>query len=474
MGVLWGFIMYFICHTACTIFACNLYNYMQEGKCKDKNQYAMKKYLITFLIALVVYVFVLIIALLVSPFADHKAGILIGNGIGFITGSIHFRLMAEANYYKQKTKNDWVSWVSDVENIAKFRNSQASKDTDDAFDSTIKTVVGMTDDADDIENEDKDEFDDDTFHDDNIVDNEENDYDKSSMMGLFGVVRVHDEKSFAQHQRMIGGSGFFPDPSFNKEKFRYLQQRKLNTDDLSTLEESKLIFPYIFGNFDCEIDLNFALLETKDLLNRVMKKKPKTNFTRDNKTYMRWLSEFAVPQILLGTIYAYQHEYVKAAYHLMIGLKTEQIPINMPYCDFIRYVLSKLPEYVSNEAKYSGCGFSSDNPMGSCGGNMLVAQNAMKIIPEMEGLNGEVIIARMGSTGLFGHLSRKGSTIGNNSERLVDIYETYIIDSNYNASRIRFYFNGYFNIFNINVKVASGFKIKSHSALLNQMNFITE
>ena len=102
--------MFFICHTVCTVFSCNLYCYMQEEKCEDKNQYAMKKYLIAFLIALAIYIFVLVIALLVSPFADHKAGTLIGNGIGFITGSIHFKIMAEANYNKQKAKNEWDSW----------------------------------------------------------------------------------------------------------------------------------------------------------------------------------------------------------------------------------------------------------------------------------------------------------------------------------------------------------------------------
>ncbi|MBR1677766.1 MAG: hypothetical protein IJ706_10725 [Clostridia bacterium] len=56
--------------------------------------------------------FVLVIALLVSPFAVHKAGILIGNGIGFITGSIHFKLMAEANYNKQKAKMNGIRGIT--------------------------------------------------------------------------------------------------------------------------------------------------------------------------------------------------------------------------------------------------------------------------------------------------------------------------------------------------------------------------
>lgn len=592
MGVLWGFIMFFICHTAFTVFACNLYCYIQEEKCEDKNQYAMKKYLITFLIALAIYIFVLVIALLVSPFANHKGGVLIGNGSGFITGSIHFRLMAEANYNKQKAKNNWDSWnymsfeekrealnqistpvptkqthsgflknghykisqfikeeqlhgrLEDIEvvigesNISKYnkndnniyigdkdnqsnesfinallrcfqqaicvdsgilysQTSYGKNDTevsdedlfDDLDESTIDFVKKLREleqlsntfddktETKDEQDDDSSEFDDndlfDEISDDNIVEDEESD-DESPMVGMFGAIRVHDEESFAQSQKNIFGCGFTPDFSFNKDKYEHLKQRKLHFDDLSPLEESKLIFPLIFGNFDCTINLDTALSQTTALLSCVMKEKPKNNFSRDNETYMRWLSDFAIPQILLGTIYTYQHEYIKAAYHFMVGLKTEQIPINMPYCDFIKYVLSKLPQYVPNEAKYIGCGFSPDNPMGSCGGNMLIAQNAMNIIPEMEGLKGEVIIARMGRTGLFGHLSRKGSTCGNNPEQPVDIYETFIIDSNFRASKIRFYINVYFNAFGNNVKIASGFKIKSHSALINQMNFIEE
>ena len=35
-------------------------------------------------------------------------------------------------------------------------------------------------------------------------------------------------------------------------------------------------------------------------------------------------------------------EYIKAAYYFMLGLKTNAVNLNMPYCDFINYILGKL------------------------------------------------------------------------------------------------------------------------------------
>ena len=57
---------------------------------------------------------------------------------------------------------------------------------------------------------------------------------------------------------------------------------------------------------------------------------------------------------------------------------------------------------------------------------------------------------------------------------MIDIYETYIIDSDYAISKVKLFFNGYFNMYDNTVKVASGFRIKSQSALLERTNFIEE
>ena len=110
MGFLWGFIMFFICHTVANIFANNLYCYIKEEKAEDVNRYAMKQYLTKTIISCVVYIAIFIVVLTVEAFSEYTAAILIGNGIGFITAFIHFRLIADDNYIKQKAKNEWNSW----------------------------------------------------------------------------------------------------------------------------------------------------------------------------------------------------------------------------------------------------------------------------------------------------------------------------------------------------------------------------
>lgn len=132
MAVLWGVIIFFICHTLANIFETNIYCYANEEKSDSPNSYAMKQYLIRISVCLVFYVTVFVIAMLVKPFADNKAAILIGNGIGFITGTIHFKLMAEENYQKLKAKHEWDSWnyMSFEEKRETIRRQQSTLNED--------------------------------------------------------------------------------------------------------------------------------------------------------------------------------------------------------------------------------------------------------------------------------------------------------------------------------------------------------
>lgn len=547
MKFLYGIIMFFICHTLVNIFANNIYCYIQEEKSEEVNQYAMKQYLIKTIITFVIYIALLIITLNVDTFLQYKSAILIGNGIGFMTGAIHFMYMADENYKRKKAKNEWDSWnymsfdekresiknnqikyqpkgflekginysiskfikeehligrLEDIEIVVgKYETSFYSKkdnmiyicDKDNmsqdlfiialtkCFQQAIcdeqgilysSTPLGQQDtrkkleelfDEDDNDSS-EDDLEDDEFEEDDM---EENDIQFPSFN------RVRDEETFFESQQL--SSGFFPDYSFDKNQYIELKNKKEKYGKLIPDEESKLIFPLIFGNYDTQIDLDLALTETNKLLEYVNSKKPNKNLVRENDLYMDWLHEFAIPQILLGTIYAYKKEYVKASYHFMLGLKTEQIGINMPYCDFIRYVLSQLSNLTITKSNRKGCGFEVDNPMGSCGGNSLIPQNAFKIIPEMEGKNGEVIIARMGNTGLFGYLKRLKSVYSPSSGVSIDVYETYIIDKDYNIKKIHLYFNGYFSFGSRNsIKLAKGFRLKSHSLLLSNTEIVEE
>lgn len=273
-----------------------------------------------------------------------------------------------------------------------------------------------------------------------------------------------DEKTFAMLQRH--SCGFFPDYSYTNSKYESLQQKKLALGMLTADEESKLIFPLIFGTFACPIDLTKAFTQTLLLLNQILIRKPTENLVRENELYMQWLHEYAVAEILLGTVYAYWNEPVKASYHFLLGLKTDSIGLNLPYCDFIRYTIAKLSEQKVPTAKYRGCGFSAEAPMGFCGGTLLNTRSALQIIPEMEGDHGEVIVARQGNSGMFGCLQRIGSVSCKAFNRPIDIYESYIIDKKYNLKKIRFFFNGYFSSDELRIKIARGFHLKSHSEIL--------
>ncbi|MCD7728869.1 MAG: hypothetical protein LUI60_03035, partial [Clostridia bacterium] len=542
-------------------------------KCKWKNGWALKNYILTIYFSIFAYVMILVIALLIEPFSNYTGAILIGNGIGFITGSVHFMIMADKNCKKQEEKyciNKKKENVYAKSSIKETKTTQAcpqnnSTENDDIstnidadhflpehayplklfvkpekLDNTLKemkvfvgrgavskyikdenciyishednktmktfydailrtfqqalcvkygilyssTPVGKCDtqvsDSDLFDNirdnqtqEDKKVedklglFDDDDTKTDNI------DYEVNNTQSMNNMIgQVVNEKSFAEMQKIL--PGFMPDFTYNKQKIEELKLKKQKYGNLLADEASKLIFPLIFGCFGYEIDLNEALNQTQLLYENVIKRKPKDCFVRESDLYMEWLREYAIPQMLFGTIYAYKFEYVKAAYHFMLGLKTEQVAINMPYCDFIKYILNKIPALATDEATYTGCGFSCDEPMGSISGTMLNAKLAMAIISEMEGCHGEVIIAKMGNSGMFGYLDRLGSTHGKKQPYPIDVYETYVIDKEYDVKKLRLYFYGYVNPYEKNIiKVADGFKIKSHSVLLNQFNFVT-
>ena len=102
MAFLWSFIMFFICHTLANIFENSLYGCYRESKCSSPAKSYINKCLCIALVCVTIYAIILAIALCVEPFANDIAAILIGNGIGFITGSIHFKIMADQNYMKHK------------------------------------------------------------------------------------------------------------------------------------------------------------------------------------------------------------------------------------------------------------------------------------------------------------------------------------------------------------------------------------
>jgi hypothetical protein len=204
------------------------------------------------------------------------------------------------------------------------------------------------------------------------------------------------------------------------------------------------IFAMIFGGFGCSIDLENAKLLATIKFGQVEKHCPKDK-SIENPAYVRWLGLYAQYNILLGTIFAYLHNYPMAAYLLMNGLKSRAVNLFLPYCDFIKYILAKVSDMPSEPAEYFGCGFSADEPMGGIelNGGTLLANMAEMIIPALEGDDGEQILAFRGNQ-IYGNLKRRGSTNSHNFRNCIDIYDVLLVTRQFKIKRLRLYFNGYF------------------------------
>ena len=281
-----------------------------------------------------------------------------------------------------------------------------------------------------------------------------------------------DEQFFAQMQK---DCCWFTLPMFEKlpnvdPNVDVVQNDALWQDDACV---QRHIFAMIFGAFGYPVNLTRARSIALIKLGQIENRKPKDK-SPDNPEFIRWLGLFAQYNILLGTVYAYRHEYHIAASLLMNGLKTRAINLFMPYCDFIKYVLSKVAEMPAEIAHYDGCGFSADEPMGSTelNGGMLNARAAEMIISALEGNNGEIILSHYGGQ-KYGNLKRLGSTNSNKFRNCIDIYEVLTIDRKFNLKKIRLYFNGYFTSQNrFSIRLPKGFSLDPFSESAQIFNVV--
>lgn len=220
------------------------------------------------------------------------------------------------------------------------------------------------------------------------------------------------------------------------------------------------IFAMIFGAFGYRRKLATASALIAKKLEELQKEEPQDQ-SMDNPIFARWIGLFARYYILWGTVFAYQGDYVLAAQCMMNGLKTRAINLFMPYCDFIRYVLSEVEKMPAEITEYEGCGFSADDPMGSINfdGGTLLPGAAEMIISALEGNDGEIILAHNGNT-KYGTVRRVCSTSGKKGRNCIDVYEALAVGRHCKLQKIRFYFNGYFTAQNrYRVKLPAGFSL---------------
>ena len=279
--------------------------------------------------------------------------------------------------------------------------------------------------------------------------------------GIMGITM--DKEKFARLQRTNGWFGatfLMRFPPFDPQKTidDVLADRSVSQIDLH-----RLMFGLIFGSYNVEIDLKAAEAGCKAYLKETQKRGYTGGSTIQNSSYLEYLSELGMWDIQLGTVYAYLNEPVKAAYHLIRGLKKDGVNLFMPYCDFIRCVLAELEDLPKQRVTVRGRGGSVANPMGFHGGNVLEASAAMNVIPLMEGLNDEVLIAKRGHSYFYGHLVRRGSVSCPEQPNCIDIYETWLIDRAYQLKTLQLYFDGYMPACGVrSILLPEGFDVPSY------------
>ena len=220
------------------------------------------------------------------------------------------------------------------------------------------------------------------------------------------------------------------------------------------------IFAMIFGGSGYSVNLSKAKVLAMIKLRQIEKREPEDR-TPDNPEFVEWLGLYAKYNILLGTVFTYLHYYPLAAALLMNGLKTRAVNLFMPYCDFIKYVLSKVAEMPAEPAEYDGCGFSVDEPMGSqefYKGELIVSA-AETIIPALEGNNGEIILSYIGGQ-RYGNLKRLGSRNSEKFRSIIDVYEVLMVDRHFKIKKLKLYFNGYFSAQSgFTIRLPKGFRL---------------
>ena len=246
-------------------------------------------------------------------------------------------------------------------------------------------------------------------------------------------------------------------------------------EEMSYLEYKRAIFAYIFGSFGFEKDLAKAELYCCHGISELNKKKPAYPFAA-NEEWVGWLHNYGELNILLGTVYAYMRKTTRSVYYFMRALNTEALNLNMPYCDFIRYMISKLDDEPCSSADYTGRGFCAEEPMGFLPSKdaFLYAGAALEIIPGLAGSDGEVIVARKCNTSMPYGSMRRYSVADPHQPHMIDVYEVYVIDKQFNLKKASFHFNGYMpHSDRRSIILPDGFTVRQNSPLHKTYSFVS-
>ncbi len=229
--------------------------------------------------------------------------------------------------------------------------------------------------------------------------------------------------------------------------------------ELKSDEINIIVLAHIFGNYNCSIDLSVA----KKIVDLYYEKNINAKLSKEDENYPVWIHYNSTLNILYGLIYSYQKEYVKSVYHFIAGLKYNMISLSMPICDYIKYICQKLASIKCDDYEFTGVGSNPNNPAGLSGTKYLDPTFAPNYISNLVGSNGEIVVAKIGNSGLYGFLERTGAYRSKEYPTLVDGYFTYVIDKNYNLYKMIIFINNYSNVIydykQTDITVPDGFEI---------------
>lgn len=217
--------------------------------------------------------------------------------------------------------------------------------------------------------------------------------------------------------------------------------------EYSEIEKLQYMIALIFGSSGFERDLDKAETLALAYYNDLLQKKPLVNRRIDDENWMGWQKQFARVSLIIGSLNAVREEYVKAVYHFMRALKTQALILCNPFLTYVEHFVKKIQEMPCEEIKREGWGYSKDMPMGSTvkAGGVPHRAIAPFVFAALEGREGDVIVFFQDrNSTVIGPLERKGSIMGASSEHMIDIYETLMIDRDYNLFKLQLYFNSCF------------------------------
>lgn len=243
--------------------------------------------------------------------------------------------------------------------------------------------------------------------------------------------------------------------SLNKSFIDQLIKETKKKTELDPYIESYIIGYSLFGMLKKQISLPEAEKRAATLLEKVEGARPtdcKQQVGDDNENFNEWARDYAAVNFLVAVIAGQKKEYAKSAYHFLKAYKLHLIPTRLPFNDYSSYVFGKLPLLAKSDypiPKEECIGFSSTSPLGeknisvdnACMDSFCV-NAALYNLETKDG--GEIAAIQLGSR-RRGFMQRIGSTTSPMSEYPlpIDIYDTFIIDKEYNIYRTRLYVNAY-------------------------------